>query len=97
MGANFTVRKLWVNVHVFLFQVCSNGLITFGQRIPYYTGKPFPLSGSSDVVPIVAPFMSDVDLRHGGNVYSRISTDTALLDSVSFQGAEPIQSLTMKP
>ena len=56
--------------------------------MPYFTSKPFPLSGSSDVVPIVAPFMSDVDLRHGGNVYSRISTDPTLLDSVSFQGAK---------
>ena len=69
----------------FTLQVCTNGAISLDKRYAKYTPKPFPLN-TTDRAPLICPFWADTDTRSGGNVYSRISRDPALLQQGTAEG-----------
>ena len=49
-----------------LFQINSNGMLSFMTELPNFYNVPFPLD-----YPLIAPLYSDVDTRAAGNVYYR--------------------------
>ncbi|KAJ8298655.1 hypothetical protein KUTeg_022715 [Tegillarca granosa] len=57
-------------------KVNTNGAISFLGTLRQFTPDPFPLSNDRR---IVAPYWGDVDIRYGGNVSYRESTDPDLL------------------
>ncbi|OWF44878.1 Sushi, nidogen and EGF-like domain-containing protein 1 [Mizuhopecten yessoensis] len=56
--------------------VNTNGAISFQKTLSQFTPAPFPLQ---DHRSIVAPFWADVDIRNGGTVWYRETTDPAIL------------------
>lgn len=59
-----------------LFQVNTNGVVSFLVGVSQYTPAPFPLG---DERRLISPFWGDVDTRNGGTVSYRESTDPVLL------------------
>lgn len=70
-----TLFPFFNNQHDSLY-VNTNGAISFLGTLSQYTPDPFPLSNDRR---IVAPYWGDVDIRNGGNVSYRESTDPDLL------------------
>jgi hypothetical protein len=62
------------------FQVNTNGVISFLQRVSTYTPTPFPIENNAR---IIAPFWADVDTNRGGTVWYRETTNNTLLDKAS--------------
>ncbi|XP_069105864.1 protein mesh-like [Argopecten irradians] len=56
--------------------VNTNGAISFLGTLSQYTPESFPLSNSRR---IIAPFWADVDIRNGGTVWYRETTDSSIL------------------
>ncbi|XP_069118209.1 protein mesh-like isoform X2 [Argopecten irradians] len=56
--------------------VNTNGAISFQQTLSQFTPAPFPLN---DHRSIVSPFWADVDIRNGGTVWYRETTDREIL------------------
>ncbi len=61
-------------------QVNTNGLLSFLGAVNQYSSQPFPFSGNKK---LVAPFWSDVDTTHQGDVYYRQTTDSSILDQAT--------------
>ena len=59
-------------------QINNNGIITFNAALPQYTSEPFPLNASDNRM-IIAPYWADSDIRSGGTVWHRQTTDQNLL------------------
>lgn len=60
---------------LYLYQVNTNGVISFLISVSQYTPDRFPLRRRR----LVAPFWADVDTTVGGQVFYRESTDQSLL------------------
>ena len=60
-----------------LLQVNTNGAISFQVELRQFIPSSFPLG---DDRRLLAPFWADVDIRNGGDVWYRESTDKALLE-----------------
>ena len=54
-------------VWLVVYQVCTNGIISFGSGIRSYSPTAFPTASN----PVVAPFWGDVDTRSSGIIYYR--------------------------
>lgn len=68
---------IWQYLHILiLIQVNTNGAISFLRTLNTFTPLPFPLS---DGRRIVAPFWADVDIRNGGDVFYRETTNSTIL------------------
>lgn len=61
-----------------MFQVNTNGLLSFLTDIPQFFSIQFPLN-----YPVIAPLYSNVDTRGAGNVFYRETHDPALLQQAS--------------
>ncbi len=69
-----------VPVYVILCkQVSANGLISFRDGFSDFHVSGFPRNSNDDVL-LIAPLWADFDLRQGGNVYYRVTTDPDTLD-----------------
>lgn len=68
-------------------QVCTNGAISLNKKYKKYTPLEFPLD-TSDRAPLICPFWADtnINVKNGGNVFSRMSRDAALLQKASNEG-----------
>ena len=69
----------------FSLQVCTNGAISLDKKYSKFTPKPFPLN-TTDRAPLICPFWADANPSSGGNVFSRISRDPALLQQATAEG-----------
>ena len=56
-------------------QVNTNGIISFQRRFTEFTPQRFPLN----LIPLIAPFWDDVDIRRFGNIFYRVTSDVILL------------------
>ena len=58
---------------LFLSQINTNGIVSFGAEFPHYDASPFPTSevGSSTAY-AAAPFWSDVDTRLNGSIWYEV-------------------------
>ena len=56
-----------------------------GQEFTSFTPEPFPLGSHTT---LICPFWADADPRDGGDVYSRITEDSALLQRASHEGIQ---------
>ena len=65
--------------------LCTNGDIYLGQKFTSFTPEPFPLGSHTT---LICPFWADADPRDGGDVYSRITEDSALLQRASHEGIQ---------
>ena len=63
-----------------LFQVNTNGVVSFLVEVSQYTPDPFPLG---DQRRLISPFWGDVDTRNGGTVSYRESADPVLLQQAT--------------
>lgn len=63
-------------------QVSTNGLLSFRFPFTDFTPEVFPLC-RFQAIQVIAPFWDDSDVRNGGQVYHRFSTDQQLLDQIS--------------
>ena len=59
----------------------TNGLLSFGMPQPSYLSSSLPLAD----LPLVAPFLGDVDTRGSGEVFFRQTNNQSLLASVGTQ------------
>ena len=55
-----------------LFQVSTNGAVSFGAAMTSYTSEAFPIANK-----IITPFWADVDINNGGDICYRESSSTA--------------------
>ena len=62
-------------------QVNTNGLLSFGMPQPSYLSSSLSLAN----LPLVAPFLGDVDTRGTGEVFFRQTNNQSLLASVGAQ------------
>ena len=62
--------------NVFGSQVNTNGIISFQHPFTEYIPRRFPLN---NLLPLIAPFWNDVDIRSPGNIFYRQTNDTTLL------------------
>ena len=67
-----------------MLKVCTNGIICIGGFITWYSPQPFPLNVAT--MTVLAPFWADINPRNGGYVWSRVTSETRLLSSVSSLG-----------
>ncbi|XP_033727091.1 protein mesh-like isoform X2 [Pecten maximus] len=70
-----TLFPFFNNQHDVLY-VNTNGVISFLGTLSQYTPDSFPLSNSRR---LIAPFWADVDIRKGGTVWYRETTNTSIL------------------
>ncbi|XP_060075248.1 sushi domain-containing protein 2-like [Ylistrum balloti] len=70
-----TLFPFFNNQHGSLY-VNTNGVISFLGVVSQYTPDPFPLDNSRR---LIAPFWADVDIRNGGTVWYRETTNTSIL------------------
>jgi len=62
-------------------QVNSNGILSFWQPFSSSFIRQFPLF----TVPLIAPYWENFDLRRGGNIFYRQTSNTTLLQRVQNQ------------
>lgn len=67
-------------------KVNTNGDVTFESSLSQYVASSFPISGSHK---IIAPFWTDIDIRNGGQLWYRLTTQDLMLE----QGASEIRNL----
>lgn len=65
-------------------QVCDNGMLSLEKPFETYIPQKLPIS--TPKAPLICPFWTDVNLGKGGNLWSRESRDTDLLQQVSKDG-----------
>ena len=71
-----TRRLLLVYIFINYLQVSDNGYIIFGVATNFFNPVMFPLSNR---VPIIAPFLADVDLRCSiGQIFYRQTTSSSI-------------------
>lgn len=64
----------------------TNGDVTFENDLRSYIAMPFPIDGSHK---IIAPFWTDIDIRNGGQLWYRLTTQDWMLE----QGTSEIRTL----
>ena len=64
-----------------LFQVSSNGLLSFRQPFTNPEPIPFPLTNEILIAPFWSDIGSDIDISLAGQVSYRFSMDPSLLDA----------------
>lgn len=80
----------------YLFQVNSNGLLTFQTEFSSFLNSEFPLPD-----PLIAPFYSNVDTSQAGTIWYHQTNRTDLLERAtetvqdSFSNAEEFQALSL--
>jgi len=62
-------------------QVNTNGILSFRQPFSSSFIRQFPLP----TVPLIAPYWENFDLRRGGNIFYRQTSNTTLLQRVQNQ------------
>lgn len=71
---------MFSNVIYVLFQVNTNGDLTFLSALSTFTPSPFPYQQNTQ---IVAVYWGDIDTRKGGDIWYRETTDPVLLQKAS--------------
>ena len=69
-----------------IFEVCTNGDISLDKPFIAYTLETFPLAKAKDKTALICPFWADVDMNHGGDLWSRETTDPVFLQRASMEG-----------
>jgi len=69
-------------------QVNTNGILSFRQPFSSSFIRQFPLL----TVPLIAPYWENFDLRRGGNIFYRQTSNTTLLQRVQNQLQESFPS-----
>ena len=63
-------------------QVNTNGIISFQRQFTEFSPRRFPLN---NLLPLIAPFWDDVDIRRFGNVFYRKTSNVTLLQRARVQ------------
>lgn len=66
-------------MHLHLLQVSTNGILSFGSSFTRFQPTPLPFTSP----PLIAPFWADVDLRKGGSVFYRQTTQSDILQQIA--------------
>lgn len=81
------VKYFSCTVLIFWFsKVNTNGDVTFESSLSQFVANSFPISGSHK---IIAPFWTDIDIRNGGQLWYRLTTQDLMLE----QGTSEIRNL----
>ena len=62
---------------IIIMQVSTNGVVSFGSALNYYSSRPFPLRYA-----IIAPFWDLSNVENGGHILFRLSENQTLLNQV---------------
>lgn len=81
---NFLCVMCQILMRVIMWQVGTNGLVSFGASYNSFFNQQFPGSSSISFRYLVAPFWDDVDTRGGnGQVYYEVHQSGHFLNQVS--------------
>ena len=69
-----------VNVEFYIIQVNSNGILSFEVVFIEFSPTLFPIRSGT---PLIAPYWDNVDIRDGGTIFYRQTTNVTLLQRAS--------------